>query len=123
MKPFKKIKKIINGSGGMIVESGEDGFACQLFRPNCKKTMYVLYVIASWGEGWDHVSIHVETNDGTFTPFWEDMAYIKDVFFKTCETVVQYHPAREFYVNTHEHTLHLWRQQGVEVTLPPQDLV
>lgn len=123
MKPFKKLQKVINGVGGAIIQSGEDGFACHIFRPNCRKRMYVLYIIASWGEGWDHVSIHATAEEKDFTPFWEDMAYIKDMFFKSSETVLQYHPAREFYVNMHEHTLHLWRQQGIAVELPPQKLV
>lgn len=123
MKPFNKLKKSINGVGGTIIQTGEDGFACQLNRPNCRKRMYDLCIIVSWGMGWDHVSIHAQATEGDFTPFWEDMAYVKALFFKSSETVLQYHPAAEHYINAHEHTLHLWREQGVEVVLPPPDMV
>jgi hypothetical protein len=42
-------------------------------------------------------------------PFWEDT-----------ETVLQFHVPRNQHINTHENTLHLWRQVGVEVARPPQ---
>ncbi len=123
METFKRLRKRILGTGGVMVESAEEGFACQLFRPNCRKQMYSLCVIASWGGGWDHVSIHAQATEGNFTPFWEDMAYIKALFFKPSETAVQYHPASEHYINVHEHTLHLWRNQGAEILLPPIEFV
>ena len=62
-------------------------------------------IIASWGGGWEHVSI----NDKKITPSWEDMCKLKDIFWNEDETVVQYHPAKSDYVNNLQHCLHLWK--------------
>jgi hypothetical protein len=66
-----------------------------------------LFVIASDGGGWDHVSVHVENR----CPTWLEMCHVKDLFFKDDEVVMQLHPAKKDYVNCHQHTLHLWRPQ------------
>lgn len=81
---------------------------------------YALSVIASDGGGWDHVS--VSRTDGE-TPTWNDMCRIKDLFFDAGETVVQFHPKKSEYVNTHAGCLHLWKKQGQEIELPPQIFV
>ena len=62
-------------------------------------------IIASWGAGWEHVSI----NDKRVTPSWEEMCELKEVFWKDEECVVQYHPPKSEYVNNLSHCLHLWR--------------
>lgn len=62
-------------------------------------------IIASWGAGWEHVSM----NDKKFTPTWEEMCELKEVFWKDEECVVQYHPPKSEYVNNLSHCLHLWR--------------
>ena len=66
-----------------------------------------LYIVASDGAGWDHVSVHV---DGR-CPTWEEMCEVKELFFKDDEVVMQLHPAKSDYINCHQHTLHLWRPQ------------
>jgi len=78
-----------------------------------------LYVIASAGEGWDHVSVSRRGR----TPNWDEMCQIKALFFKDDETAIQYHPAAEVYVNYHPHCLHLWRPQNQEVPCPPTWMV
>ena len=121
MKKESRLIKKVKAIGGVVIESGEDGFACQLPR---KGGYYTLCVIVSWGAGWDHCSVHARINErDIFTPFWEDMAYVKAMFFKPSECVVQYHPPSDVYVNTHEHVLHLWRQQAEETKLPPKWMV
>lgn len=79
-------------------------------------------VIVSDGGGWDHVSVHVmrmtAEDSENRTPEWEDMAYLKQVFFLSSECVVQFHPATERYINQHPHTLHLWRPQNVNLPQP-----
>ncbi len=115
MKKYQKLLLAVRKSHGRVIKRGEDGFACQIPRPNS----YSLCITASWGKGWDHVSVHAIMNDKDFAPFWEDMAYIKNLFFKASETVVQYHPSKNSYVNQHEHTLHLWRPQDKKIELPP----
>jgi hypothetical protein len=73
-------------------------------RPLCK---YI--VIASCNLGWEHVSVHVQKSGTSFTPTWEEMCLIKNLFWDDTDCVVQYHPAKKDYVNCHPNTLHLWR--------------
>lgn len=69
----------------------------------------IAFVIASDGESWEHVSVHIVSNGKQRTPTWSEMCKIKDLFWSEDDCVVQYHPAKSEYVNTHKHTLHLWR--------------
>ncbi len=78
-----------------------------------------LKVIASDGEGWEHVSVSMATR----TPAWEEMHYIKTIFWDAEDAVMQLHPKQSAYVNNHPHCLHLWRPVGVEMPLPPAMLV
>ena len=55
--------------------------------------------------GWEHVSIELCARR---LPTWEEMCYVKDVFWDEEEEVVQIHPKRSQYVNLTE-ALHLWR--------------
>ena len=72
-------------------------------------------IIASWGGGWDHVSVSFRNR----TPTWEEMAEVKRMFFRADETVVQFHPEEEEYINNHPYCLHLWKKQGHRHELPP----
>ena len=80
---------------------------------------YDLNVIASDGEGWEHVSVSLPNR----TPSWKQMCFIKDTFWSEDEVVVQYHPAKKDYVNNHEYCLHLWRPISGELLVPPSILV
>lgn len=76
-----------------------------------------LKVIASDGDGWEHVSVsHYDR-----CPIWEEMCFIKDMFWDDTDTVVQFHPAKKDYVNFHPFCLHLWRQENIET--PPYYLI
>jgi len=76
-----------------------------------------LCVIASVGEGWDHVS--VSSGKILKTPSWEDMDYVKRLFFKPFETAMQLHVPPSDHISFHDYTLHLWRPHGVEIPRPP----
>lgn len=82
--------------------------------------------IASDQLGWDHVSVQV-TMQGSMTgrmPTWEEMCFIKDLFWSDDECVVQYHPPKSEYVNFHPHVLHLWRpNEGPALPMPPSFMV
>lgn len=78
-----------------------------------------LKVIASDGEGWDHISVSL----GHRCPSWSEMCIIKDIFFNPDEVVIQYHPAKAEYINCHPHCLHMWKPQGVDLLVPPGILV
>ena len=83
-----------------------------------------LWVIASDGEGWEHVSIHGINSGKMFTPTWDQMCFIKDLFWDAEDCVIQYHRPKSQYVNLHPNTLHLWRQSGKNsISLPPKILI
>lgn len=82
-----------------------------------------LVVIVSDGLGWDHVSVSVREGSVARTPTWDEMCYVKGLFFGREECVVQYHPPESEYVNYHEHVLHLWRPQRLSLPLPDSIMV
>jgi hypothetical protein len=87
---------------------------------------FTLYAVATDGadanepgEEFEHVSVHADSwKGGMRCPTWEEMCWIKDLFWEPNEVVIQYHPAEKDYVNTHPHTLHLWKPLGVELPRP-----
>lgn len=81
------------------------------------------WVIASDGEGWEHVSVHMLSDGIERTPTWAEMCRIKDIFWNDDDCVVQFHPPKSDYVNNHKHTLHLWRPIGKEILRPDAKLV
>lgn len=94
-------------SGGGI---NDDGGAFKIpFKGN------QLYVIASNGGGWDHVSVSLKDR----CPNWKEMCFIKDLFFYYEECVIQFHPPKSKYKNLHPYCLHLWKPQDIEIPLPP----
>lgn len=110
MKPIEIIKKTIKACG-LVIQEGEDGFACQIGR---------LKIIASWGGGWDHVSISTWSKE---CPNWQQMCFVKDIFWNDDEWVVQYHPAKSDYVNRTPNCLHLWKPQNEQLPKPPHNFV
>lgn len=67
----------------------------------------MLTVVSSVGEGWDHLSVSARHR----CPTWEEMCYIKRLFFEPSECVMQLHPPEADYINNHPYVLHLWRPQ------------
>lgn len=78
-----------------------------------------LRVIFSDGMGWDHVSVSVANR----CPTWDEMCFVKDLFFDLEDAVIQFHPPRSHYVNVHPNCLHLWRDHQNRIALPPRDFV
>lgn len=83
-----------------------------------------LKIIASPGDddersGWDHVSVSLARR----CPTWDEMTWIKHLFFEPDEVVIQIHPRVVDYVNDHPYCLHLWRPTAVELPTPPPILV
>lgn len=81
------------------------------------------FCIASDAHGWEHVSVHIIEKDEPETPAWEEMCFIKNLFWGEEDYVMQLHPPQSDYVNNHAHTLHLWRPIGKEIPLPLQAMV
>jgi hypothetical protein len=80
-----------------------------------------LQVIASDGAGWEHVSV-VPLKQNRL-PDWAEMCFVKDLFWRPDEWVVQYHPASDQHVNNHRYVLHLWRPIDAPLPHPPSYLV
>lgn len=78
-----------------------------------------LYVIASHGGGWEHVSVSLENR----TPNWKEMCFIKDLFFEAEDCVIQYHPPKSNYVNINPYVLHMWRPLNEKIPMPPKAFV
>jgi hypothetical protein len=82
-----------------------------------------LCCVISSGSDWDHVSTHVECVKKKRCPFWDEMCFVKNLFWNEDETVIQFHPKKSDYVNCHPYTLHLWKSQIVDYVLPPKIFV
>ena len=90
-------------------------------------SMYKLRILSS-GESrnqterdsWEHVSVSVIGKE--FCPTWEEMCFVKDLFWNEEEVVIQFHPAKSDYVNTHGFTLHLWKP-SYDIPTPPASTV
>lgn len=80
-----------------------------------------LLCIAADKLGWEHVSVTVLGQKRT--PTWEEMNFVKEMFWNPSETVIQLHPPRDQWVNQHDYCLHLWKPVGVEIPLPPTYMV
>ena len=87
-----------------------------------KELKYRLFLIfASDGMGWEHVSVSV-INEQSALPAWDEMCYVKDLFWDKTDTVFQYHPAEKDYVDN-ANVLHLWSPTDVDIPTPPPLLV
>ena len=78
-------------------------------------------VVASAGDGWDHVSVSCPYR----CPTWAEMDTIKRFFFKPDEVAMQLHVAETDHISVHPYTLHLWRPHGTKRAIPlrPKELV
>jgi hypothetical protein len=81
-----------------------------------------LQIIASKGNAdypWEHVSVR---GHGC-VPTWDQMCYVKSLFWGPEECVIQFHPAEKDHINLHPHVLHLWRPLDGQIPMPPKDCV
>lgn len=100
---------------GTTEADGFNGFFC--LRLNCLRVK----CIASDGMGWQHVSVSIDNS--SFTPSWDLMCKVKDLFWSDEDWVVQFHPAKSEYVNNHPGVLHLWRCTEREFPQPDRIMV
>lgn len=114
MKTIEEIKA--NGRFLLSEYVDGDGGYGYIYFPTEKKPCSVIF---SCGGGWEHVSVSMKKRN----PTWDEMCLLKDIFFKDTEWVVQYHPAKEDYINFDQHCLHLWRCLTKNFPIPPKILV
>ena len=91
----------------------------------------LLRVISSTGGGWDHVSV-CRIVDKVFdekvpgnvrVPHYEELEFVRGLFFNDNECVMQLSVPRSEHVNRHPHVLHLWRPQDQPIPMPPKAMV
>jgi hypothetical protein len=79
-----------------------------------------LFIVASDGApdlgiNWEHVSVSLTYR----CPTWEEMCYVKSIFWDAEDAVMQLHPRESRYVNHHPYCLHLWRPTDCAIPEPP----
>jgi len=80
---------------------------------------YMIRIIASSGEGWDHVSASLPNR----CPTWDEMSAVKRAFFRRNEWAMELHPPQAENLSMHNFCLHLWRCQFADIPLPPSYMV
>lgn len=98
---------------------GNNGVFVINFKKYSSSKVLNVRVIASDGDGWEHVSVSIK---GRIPP-WDLMCAVKNLFWDKEDCVVQYHPPESEYVNDHPFVLHLWRPIGKEFPRPPKYMV
>lgn len=111
---MRETEQIMIGDGRKPSDSEFGAFAMPL-------GVFTFAVIASVGEGWDHVSVSVAGQKRC--PTWEEMDQIKRLFFRPHEVVMQIHPAEIDHVSIHPYVLHLWRPHHAKIPLPPKVMI
>ena len=93
---------------------------CGVFMVASPRTGQTLKVIASTGEGWDHVSVSLAKR----CPNWYEMDHVKQMFFRDDETAMQLHVPTSDHISHHPNCLHLWRpNDGTAIPRPPAEFV
>lgn len=114
---------------------GNNGF---FIIPHNRISLYYYQCQVSDGMGWHHVSVSlikevsVQHTKGRAKwikqtvercPTWEEMCYIKSLFWDDEDSVMQLHPPKSQWVNNHPYCLHLWKPDQAEIPLPLQIMV
>jgi hypothetical protein len=122
MKNVPNQFRLRRGQNGSSDDYGNNGF---FIIPHYRISFYELRCMVSDGEGWEHVSVTVgqEGKQATRCPTWDEMCFVKALFWKEDECVIEYHPPKREYVSCHPFCLHLWKPIGIDLPLPPSEFV
>ena len=71
------------------------------------------------GMRWDHVSV----SHSDRCPTWEEMDFVKRLFFLPDEVCFQLHVAESENISNHPYCLHIWRPLEASIPLPPAIMV
>lgn len=93
--------------------------------PHYKISNYEINCLVSDGMGWQHVSVTISSTEIKVKrcPTWEEMCFVKSMFWNDDESVMQLHPPKSEWVNNHPYCLHLWKPDNAEIPLPLQVMV
>ncbi len=109
--------RLRNGRMGTDNSFGNNG-AFFVRSPNRRESA-PLQIIASDGADWEHVSISFPHR----CPTWEEMCFVKRLFWDDEDCVMQLHPPKSEWVSNHSYCLHLWRPVDIEIPRPPEYMV
>jgi hypothetical protein len=117
MKLSPKIEGYRIRNGYFASKTGED-FGAFFIPGPCGRELKVIASSGDEEEGidWEHVSVSLSNR----CPNWEEMCYIKNLFWDEEETVMQLHPPKSKWINNHPYCLHMWRPLKEEIPLPPE---
>lgn len=76
---------------------------------------YIVKVIASDEDGWEHVSV----SHKTLIPKWSWMCLVKNLFWDENDTVMQLYPPEGERIDDPPYCLHLWRPIDSTIPIPP----
>ena len=114
---FKVPEKYRQTNIGIMSSSIADGNNGCLVIPQSSKRAK-LVIIASDDAGWEHVSVSTHFR----IPTWEEMCFVKDLFWDDEDCVMQLHPKKSEYVNNSPFCLHLWRPINAVIPTPPHEM-
>lgn len=100
--------------GWRLMDGGgpnDDGFAA-------KSNSDSMRLIASWGEGWEHVSVSHRSR----TPTWEEMEQVARHFWPD-DAAMQLHVPASDHINCHPFCLHWWKPVGLNLPRPPAYMI
>jgi len=92
---------------------------CGAFRFRSPIDSKFILTQASSEGGWDHVSVSRRDH----APRWSEMEFVRRLFFKDDEWVMQLHVPPAHHINIHPNCLHLWRPQEAVLPTPPKAFV
>jgi hypothetical protein len=115
LDPFRIRTQLVLESYGYYGDDGNGAFIIPV-----PGQVTALKVVASNGDGWDHIS--VSPVDQQRTPTWAEMEIAKKAFFGDV-TAMQLHLPASDHVNCHPYTLHVWIPHAVKIPLPPDWMV
>ena len=116
----KEAEKYRYKQGQFGTKEGDDFGLFIIKTPKMKNPLKVIVAPMNNDEcKWEHVSVSKQTS----CPTWEEMCYVKNLFWSKDEVVVQFHPDEKNYIDTCGTCLHMWRNKETGHELPPSILV
>lgn len=113
LKQYRFVEQEIRFGG-----SGSPNFGILLI-PSIQDRKPVKVIFSRGFYGWDHVSISKQKHP----PSWNEMCWLKGLFFEDDETVMELHPPKGEWISNHDNCLHLWRPVDHTIPMPPPELV
>ncbi len=115
---IKELDKWRVTTGGYGTEKGEPYGAFMIPNKGNKNKAHMCVVASPMdndvSEEWQHVSVSYPHR----CPTWDEMCFVKDLFWSENDLVVQFHPVKKDYINNHKFCLHLWRNHVRDIPTP-----